>query len=65
MSLFRMYYERLGEHVHVRVFAGKGTLTLAQCGRLVFRNEEWDDFLAELERGQLGGGDIEIREDQQ
>lgn len=50
MTLFRLRYKQLGGHTHVRVFAGKGSLSLAHCGQLVFRNEEWADFLRELAR---------------
>ncbi len=55
MTLFRLRFRELGGHTHVRFFAGKGAASLGKCGDLVFRNEEWVDFLAELD-----GGSIEI-----
>lgn len=60
MTLFRLKHETCGGHVHVRVFAGKGTLTLANCGTLVMRVDEWKDFVNEMHIGQYGGGSIEI-----
>jgi hypothetical protein len=57
--LFRFRYKELGGHTHVRVFAGKGSFSLGKCGDLVFRNEEWAEFVAEVQRGKAGG-DIEF-----
>jgi hypothetical protein len=57
--LFRFRYEVLGGHTHVRLFAGRGTLSLGKCGDLVFRNEEWHAFVKEVNRGKAGG-DIEF-----
>jgi len=54
--LFRFRYHEAGEHTHVRVFAGKGTLSLGGCGSLTFRNDEWAAFRAEVERAITGGG---------
>lgn len=48
--LFRMNYAVAGGHVHIEVFAGKGTGSLAHCGKLVMRQEEWDVFKAGIER---------------
>jgi hypothetical protein len=43
----RMYYEVLGGHTHVRVFAGSATSHgLGKCGDLIFRNEEWEAYMA-------------------
>lgn len=55
-TLFKLYAEVLGGHTHVRVFAGKGTLSLGLAGTLVFRNEEWEDFKAFCNRP----GNVEI-----
>jgi len=62
-TLFRFKFKEEGAHTHVRVFAGKGTLSLGKCGDLVFRNEEWADFLAELDR-RPPGGTIEVIPDE-
>lgn len=43
-TYFRVYYKILGGHVHMRVFAGKGSLSLGLCGTLVMRVEEFEDF---------------------
>ena len=59
MMLFRLRYKVLGGHTHVRFFAGKGSLSLGKCGDLVFRNEEWDAFIQELNR-RPPGGSIEV-----
>lgn len=48
--LYRFYYHKAGGHVHVRVFAGKGTFSLGKCGDLCFRDYEWDHFRAGIER---------------
>lgn len=59
MTLFRLRYKQLGGHTHVRLFAGKGNASLGKCGDLTMRNEEWADFLIELDR-RPPGGSIEI-----
>jgi hypothetical protein len=56
--LFRLRFRVLGDHTHVRVFAGKGSLSLGCCGDLTFRNEEWTVFKDNLARGI--GSDIEV-----
>ena len=55
MTIFRFRFEELGGHTHVRLFAGTGPGSLGKCGDLVFRNDEWADFV-----GQFRGDDIEI-----
>ena len=41
----RMYYEVLGGHTHVRVFAGVVNAgALGKCGDLTFTNEEWEAY---------------------
>ena len=52
---FRLRYEVIGGHTHVRFFAGKSSSSLGKCGDLVFRNEEWQEFLRELDRRPHGG----------
>ena len=43
---FRVRYQRLGAHVHVRLFsASRAELTHGKNGDLCFREEEWDAFL--------------------
>jgi hypothetical protein len=46
--MFRFRYVVLGAHTHVRVFSGTGTL--ANCGALSFRHEEWQKFMADVSR---------------
>lgn len=58
-TLFRVRWELLGGHVHMRVFAGKGTLSLGLAGTLVMRLEEFEDFRRELYRP----GNVEFVED--
>ena len=43
-TLFRFRYQLAGGHVHVRFFAGKGTLSLGLAGTFCLRAEEWEDF---------------------
>ena len=43
-TLFRFRYLLAGGHVHVRFFAGKGTLSLGLAGTFCLRAEEWEDF---------------------
>lgn len=56
--LFRFRFEERGGHTHVRLFAGNGTSSLGLCGALVFRNDEWASFVAEVERAITGDGRI-------
>lgn len=58
--LVRMKWKQLGRHIHVRVFVGKGTLTLAKSGDLVFEIEEWEQFKQNLHRFMEPGSDIEV-----
>jgi hypothetical protein len=53
--LFRFRFKVLGGHTHITLFAGTGSLSLGLCGGLVMRNEEWDAFVAEANRGKAGG----------
>jgi hypothetical protein len=47
-TLFRLRYEELGGHTHVRVFAGNNEAALGKCGNLVFQNHEWSNLLGLL-----------------
>lgn len=41
--IIRVYYKQLGGHIHCRVFTGKArNMTFANCGNLVFSEDEWD-----------------------
>lgn len=45
--LIRYRYKVMGEHTHVRVFCGESPEhTLAKCGDLMFRNEEFQEIKA-------------------
>ena len=61
-TLFRLRFEEQGAHTHVRVFAGRGSLSLGLCGALVFRNEEWADFYQEVNRDKAGSSIEFVRE---
>lgn len=38
----RIYYQKLGGHIHCRVFTGKAkNSTHAKCGTLTFDEQEW------------------------
>jgi hypothetical protein len=39
--IFRIYWQKIGGHTHMRVFAGRKDATLGKCGDLVMRNEEF------------------------
>jgi hypothetical protein len=39
--LFRFRHELLGAHVHVQVYAGRASQSLAKAGKLVFNEQEW------------------------
>lgn len=43
-TLFKIEHEQLGEHVHMHVSAGKGTLSLGKCGYLIMRVAEFEVF---------------------
>jgi len=51
--VFRFRYRVLGDHTHVQLFAGRTVGSLGNCGALVFRNEEWEAFMA-LTHGKPG-----------
>lgn len=52
--LFKLNARRAGTHVHVRVFAGEDRDHLALCGKLAFREHEWERFRSGLERADAG-----------
>ena len=44
MTIFRIYYEQLGGHVHMSLFAGTTLGSLGLAGTLCLREEEFADF---------------------
>ena len=42
--IFRIRYEQLGGHTHMRMFAGPHDGALGKCGDLTMRNEEFKLF---------------------
>ena len=61
MTVFKLYSERRGDHVHQRVFAGPDADHLALCGTLVFRIGEWQEFGAALLLGsEQTSGQIKV-----
>lgn len=68
MTHFRLRWQKLGAHVHVGVWTGtEQATTHGHNGRLVFRENEWEDLLrlifqVEAARGPLSA--IEIVEDE-
>lgn len=40
--------ERAGDHYHVIVYMGKDNFSLAKCGDLCFRKEEWEILIASM-----------------
>jgi hypothetical protein len=58
MTHFRLRWARLGGHVHVGVWSGTEREMTHGCnGRLVFRPDEWEDFV-ELLRQTAGAGPL-------
>ena len=56
MTHFRLRWRKLGGHVHVNVWSGTDRETThGRNGELVFRENEWDDFVA-LCRDAAGAG---------
>ena len=60
--LFRFRYQVLGGHTHVKLFNGEG-VTLAFCGELCLRNEEWKMFMDIVGRPMPFGPDIQFVDD--
>lgn len=44
MTIFRLYHETAGGHVHCRLFAGPREGALGKCGDLTMRVEEFEEF---------------------
>ncbi len=42
--IWKTYYQRLGDHVHCRLFCGPQKGALGKCGDIVFRHEEFAEF---------------------
>lgn len=42
--IWRLYYERQGDHVHCRLFCGPQKGALGKCGDLTFRHDEFANF---------------------
>ena len=42
--IWRMYFKKLGDHVHCRLFCGTAEGALGLCGKLTMRSEEFTDF---------------------
>lgn len=47
---FKLRYEVLGGHTHVRLFSSTNSIsgTFRKNGDLIFRNEEWEEFLRQF-----------------
>ena len=60
MIYFRLYYKVLGGHTHVRIFSGKNPKgAFGKNGDMIFRNEEWEDFLKKINNVEI------LREDRE
>lgn len=58
MSHFRLRWRPLGGHIHVVVWTGtERATTHGNSGRLVFRRDEWEDFVRLL-RDAAGAGPL-------
>ena len=58
MTHFRYRWQKLGGHIHVGVWTGTERDTTHGCnGRLVFREDEWEDFVR-LCRDAAGAGEF-------
>ncbi len=44
MTIWKCYYERRGDHVHCRLFAGPSRGALGLCGNITFRLEEFTEW---------------------
>lgn len=44
MTIWRLYYQKQGGHVHCRLFAGPQKGALGLCGTLAFRTGEFATF---------------------
>ena len=51
MIYFKLRYKVLGGHTHVRLFSGtRLDGTFGKNGDLIFRNEEWEEFLRQFQK---------------
>jgi hypothetical protein len=65
---FRLRWQKLGGHIHVGVWVGtERQTTHGLSGRLIFWEQEWEDFV-ELMRDAAGAGELSaieiVREDE-
>lgn len=59
MTVIRVRYEKRGGHVHCRLFTARAVnQTFANCGTLVFSEDEWPDIVL-----RFRGGGIEVLPD--
>lgn len=58
--VFKIHYEKLGQHVHQRVFVGPDGGHLALSGKLVMREEEAEVFHHALLVSQSINKDLEV-----
>lgn len=58
MIRFRIYFQILGGHTHIKVFAGPARGTLGSCGDLSMSNQEFHVLRKALERSK-GIGQVE------
>ena len=58
--IFRLYHTTLGGHTHMRLFAGAHDGALGNCGNLVMRNEEFEQFRAMSPNFQFRPDDVVI-----
>lgn len=62
MTHFRLRWQKLGGHVHVNVWSGtERETTHGRNGSLIFREEEWNDFVDVLHwDGRLSAPNVEV-----
>lgn len=46
--IFRIYHDKRGGHVHMRLFAGKKEGALGKCGDLCMREDEFVEFVKRI-----------------
>lgn len=64
---FRYWQRQGGAHVHIRLFAGPSEVSLAKCGEMMMRNDEFEKFrgLEDAERHiPLLGAKVEFIKDE-
>jgi hypothetical protein len=60
VTVIKLRYQQLGQHMHVDVFMGKRVDALALTGRLVMYPEEMSALASVLELGTVNTPDVEI-----